>query len=309
MPRTAFVYHDNYDLQFGDHVFPSVKYKMLRDRLISEGFLAAADFHQPEPATDEDLELVHTPDWVRKLKTGTLSYGEIMKLEIPYSQAVVKAFWLAAGGTILASRLALRHGVGFNIGGGFHHAFAGHGEGFCAIHDVAVAIRRLQKDGLIERAMVVDCDVHHGNGTAGIFAGDRSVFTMSIHQFNNYPDIKPPSTIDIHLDDGTGDSDYLKRLSDAVSLSVPGFKPDMLFYVAGADPFAQDQLGGLNLTFEGLKARDQVVFENALRCRVPVVVTLAGGYAINVNDTITIHRNTAEMGECALKDIGYDPRS
>jgi acetoin utilization deacetylase AcuC-like enzyme len=308
MPRTAFVYHDGYDLQFGDHVFPSVKYKMLRDRLVAEGFLDVADFYQPESATDEDLELVHTADWVRKLKTGTLSYGEIMKLEIPYSQAVVKAFWLAAGGTILASKLALEHGVGFNIGGGFHHAFAAHGEGFCAIHDVAVAIRRLQKDGLIERAMVVDCDVHHGNGTAAIFAGDRSVFTMSIHQFNNYPDIKPPSTIDIHLDDGTGDSDYLRRLSDAVSLSVPGFKPDMLFYVAGADPFAQDQLGGLNLTFEGLKARDQLVFENALRCRVPVVVTLAGGYAINVDDTITIHHNTAEMGECVLKDMGYEPR-
>lgn len=305
MPRTAFVYHDGYDLQFGDHVFPSVKYKMLRDRLIAEQFLTAADFHQPESATDEDLMLAHTPEWVKKLKTGTISYAEIMKLEIPYSQAVVKAFWLAAGGTILAARLALRHGVGFNIGGGFHHAFPNYGEGFCAIHDVAVAIRRLQQDGVIERAMVVDCDVHHGNGTAAIFAGDRSVFTMSIHQFNNYPDIKPPSTIDIHLDDGTGDSDYLRRLSEAVGLAVPGFKPQLLFYVAGADPYAQDQLGGLNLTFDGLRERDRLVIETSLRSRVPVVVTLAGGYAIDVNDTITIHRNTAEMAECVLKDIGY----
>lgn len=169
MSRVALVYHDGYDLHFGDHVFPSVKYRLIRERLIGSGFAKPEEIHQPEPASDEDVLLVHTPEWVKGLKTGTLSYAQILRLEVPYSQQMVRAFWLAAGGTTLAARLALRQGVGFNIGGGFHHAFPDHGEGFCAIHDVAIAIRKLQREGVIRRAMVVDCDVHHGNGTAAIF--------------------------------------------------------------------------------------------------------------------------------------------
>src|ERR1044072_304640 len=188
---------------------------------------------------------------------------------------MVEAYWLAAGGTSLASRLALREGFGFNIGGGFHHAFPGHGEGFCAINDIAVAIRRLQRDGAIRRAMVVDCDVHHGNGTAAIFAGDQSVFTLSIHQFNNYPTEKPPSSLDIHLADGIGDTEYLHRLANGYRAAVALVKPQLVVYVAGTDPFYEDQLGGLNLSFEGLKERDRLVIWTALTHQVPVAIVLA----------------------------------
>jgi acetoin utilization deacetylase AcuC-like enzyme len=200
----------------------------------------------------------------------------------------------------LASRLALSDRIGFNLSGGFHHAFAGHGEGFCAIHDVAIAIRKLQSEKLIERAMVVDCDVHHGNGTAGIFTGDRTVLTLSIHQFNNYPSDKPASTIDIHLPDGTGDEEYLKRLSDALRVTIGGFRPQLLMYVAGADPYEQDVLGGLSLTMDGLKRRDSLVLETALAAHAAVAITLAGGYAADVRDTVNIHCNTVRAAQEAL---------
>lgn len=302
------VYHEGYDLNLGDHVFPSQKFKLVRSRLLREGLAEPDDFVEPEPATDEDILLVHTPDWIRKLKTGTLTYRDIVTLEIPYSQQMVRAFWLAAGGGILAARLALQHGIGFNIGGGFHHAFAGHGEGFCAINDIAIAIRRLLADGRIRKAMVVDCDVHQGNGTAAIFAGDESVFTISIHQFNNYPSVKPPSTVDIHLPDGVSDQEYLNRLRDPYSTALTGFLPELLIYVAGADPYFGDQLGGLSLTLEGLKERDRMVMETALKYRVPVVVVFAGGYALQLADTITIHTNTALAAAEVLKDTGWHGR-
>ena len=206
---------------------------------------------------------------------------------------------------MLSARLALEQGVGFNIGGGFHHAFPGHGEGFCAIHDVAVAVRKLQQSGAIERAMVVDCDVHHGNGTAGIFSHDPTVFTLSIHQFDNYPEVKPPSTVDIHLADGVEDAEYLSKLRQPYETGLQDFRPQILMYVAGADPYRQDQLGGLSLTIEGLKARDQMVIGAALRLGVPVVVTLAGGYAVNVEDTVRIHVNTALAARDELARVDW----
>jgi acetoin utilization deacetylase AcuC-like enzyme len=288
------VYHEGYDLNLGAHVFPSCKYRMIRDRMLQEGFATTADIVQPEAASDEDILRVHDAAWVMRLKSGTLSFLELHQLEIPYSQEMVEAFWLAAGGTTLAAKLALKDGIGFNIGGGFHHAFPGHGEGFCAIHDVAVAIRTLQSEGLIERAMVVDTDVHHGNGTAGIFAIDPTVFTLSIHQLNNYPSEKPESNIDVNLDDGTGDEEYLKRLGAACEDAFQQFTPQLLMYVAGADPYREDQLGGLSLSMEGLKARDQLVFDVARKREIPVAVSLAGGYAREVQDTVTIHVNTAK---------------
>lgn len=297
MPRIALVYHDGYDLQFGDHVFPSIKYKLIREQLMEDGLATPSCFHRPEPASDEDIALAHAPEWVQKLKKGTLSYGEILKLEIPYSQRIVRAFWLAAGGTVLAARLAREHGVGFNIGGGFHHAFAAHGEGFCAINDVAIAARRMIADGVIERAMVIDCDVHHGNGTAAIFYNDPQVFTLSIHQFANYPDLKPPSNLDIHLADATGDAEYLAKLEQGALGAIESFHPQMIFYVAGADPYREDQLGGLDLTMDGLKARDRLVMRLALERGIPVVVTLAGGYAVKLEDTVRIQANTALVAE------------
>jgi len=318
------VYSDAYYLPIGDHVFPAEKYRRIRDRLISDKIAEPTDFLEPEPATDQDILLVHKPEYVQKLRAGTLSPREEMEMEVPYSRDLVEAFWLSAGGSILAARQALADGVGISIGGGFHHAFPDHGEGFCMIHDVAVAIRRLQRDDKIRTAMTLDCDVHQGNGTASIFAGTRmasallpsssvstvqqpegaprggkmrgahagDVFTISLHQHNNYPLWKPPSSIDVDLPDGCGDADYLAWLDNALSSGLRQFEPDLLCYVAGADPYREDQLGGLDLTIEGLKKRDELVFRVARARDLPVMVTFAGGYAQNVEDTVTIHSNT-----------------
>jgi acetoin utilization deacetylase AcuC-like enzyme len=286
------VYHEGYDLNLGEHVFPSQKFHLIAQTLLREGIAGSEDFLTPDFAADEDILRVHTSEWVHKLKTGTLTASEIMKLEIPYSREAVEACWLAAGGSILAGQSALRDGFGCNLGGGFHHAYPGHGEGFCAIHDVAVAVRRLQYDGAIRKAMVVDTDVHQGNGTAAIFADDVSVFTLSIHQENNYPAYKPPSDVDLEMADRVDDDEYLAALIPAVRAALDEFRPEIVFYVGGADPFCEDQLGGLSLTKSGLKTRDRMVFEEARRRGIPVATTLAGGYAQRVEDTIRIHVNT-----------------
>src|SRR6266513_2094556 len=286
------VYHERYDLNLGPHVFPSQKFRLIHEMLLREGIATPQDFLRPDPASDEDILRVHTPDWVHKLKTGALTAGEVMLLEVPYSPELVEAVWLAAGGTILAARSALGDGFGSNLSGGFHHAYPGHGEGFCAIHDVAVAIRKLQADGLVKKAIVVDTDVHHGNGTAAIFRNDPTVFTISIHQENNYPAHKPPSSIDLNMADRADDDEYLGALIPAVQKALDEFQPEILFYVGGADPYCEDQLGGLSLTKEGLKQRDRQVFEEARRRRIPVATTLAGGYARRVEDTVRIHVNT-----------------
>jgi acetoin utilization deacetylase AcuC-like enzyme len=312
------IYNDDYYLPIGQHVFPAEKYRRVQRRLIEDGIADASDFITPEPASDRDILLVHTPAYVNKLKTGTLSATEEMQLEVPFSPELVRAFWLAAGGSILAAQHALEDRVAVNIGGGFHHAFPDHGEGFCMIHDVAVAIRRMQRDGKIRTAMTVDCDVHHGNGTAAIFAGTRTaseplpssapatlgraalmrgahagdVFTISLHQENNYPAWKPPSSIDVDLPDGITDSDYLAWLDNALSSGLRQFTPDLICYIAGADPYREDQLGGLSLTIEGLKNRDELVFRAAKAKGIPVMVTYAGGYAYKIDDTVAIHCNT-----------------
>jgi acetoin utilization deacetylase AcuC-like enzyme len=286
------VYHPRYDLNLGAHVFPSQKFRLIAEKLRSAEIADASDFVEPQPASDEDLLRVHTSSWVHKLKTGTLSASEIMKLEVPYSPELAEAVWLAAGGTILAAKSALKDGFGSNLSGGFHHAYANHGEGFCAIHDVAVAVRRLQGDGDIKTAMIVDTDVHHGNGTAAIFADDPSVFTLSIHQLNNYPAHKPPSNVDLNMADGVEDDEYLAALIPAVQKHLDEFHSDMLFYVGGADPYEEDQLGGLMLTQQGLKRRDREVFEAARSRGIPVTTALAGGYARRVEDTVLIHVNT-----------------
>jgi len=286
------IYHENYDLNLGPHVFPSQKFRLIAEKLKSDQIAQDSDFLRANPAADTDILRVHTTDWVSKLKTATLTASDIMKLEVPYSAALVRAFWLAAGGTILAAQSAMKDGFGCNLGGGFHHAHPNHGEGFCAIHDVAVAIRHLQSTGARKRAMVVDTDVHHGNGTAAIFAKDESVFTLSIHQMNNYPAYKPPSTLDINLEDNVEDQEYLSLLLPAVHQWLERFQPEILFYVGGADPYREDQLGGLSLTLAGLKQRDAGVFAEARRRNIPVVTTLAGGYARRLQDTIQIHVNT-----------------
>ena len=314
------VYSDDYYLPIGAHIFPSDKYSRVHHELIETGVAEASDFVTPRPATHEDVLLVHTPQYVHKLRTGTLSPKEELEMEVPYSPELVRAFWLLAGGSILAADHALKERVGFSVGGGFHHAFPDHGEGFCMIHDVAIAIRRMQHDHKITRAMTLDCDVHQGNGTAFIFAGPRvpkaplpstggptwnpaeptqardsqpcDVFTISLHQENNYPAWKPHSSIDVNLPDEIGDDDYLAWLDNALSSGLRMFEPDLLCYIAGADPYREDQLGGLSLTIEGLKRRDEFVFRVARARDIPVMVTLAGGYAVRLEDTITIHCNT-----------------
>jgi acetoin utilization deacetylase AcuC-like enzyme len=286
------VYHDGYDLKLGPHVFPSQKFRMIRDDLLARGLAGPEDFVTPALANDEDVLRVHSRGYVKKLKNGTLSYDEIARMEVPYSLALVDAVWLAAGGSILAGQLGLRDGYAANIGGGFHHAYPDHGEGFCVLHDVAIAIRRLQYDGAIERAMVVDTDVHQGNGTAAIFAHDETVFTFSIHQENNYPHPKPPSTLDVNLRDGVGDDEYLAILDENLHQAFQDFAPQIVFYIAGADPYREDQLGGLRLTMEGLRKRDDLVFDYAQRYRAPAVITMAGGYARDVCDTVRIQAET-----------------
>jgi acetoin utilization deacetylase AcuC-like enzyme len=301
------VYHDRYDLHLGAHVFPSQKFRWLRERLLRDGFASPEDFVEPAPASDDDVRLVHDALWVKKLRTGTLTYQDILKLEIPYSRHMVEAFWLAAGGTTLAARDAVERGIGFNVGGGFHHGFPDHGEGFCAINDIAIAVRRLQQDGAIRKAMVVDTDVHQGNGTATVFANDPSVFTLSIHQFNNYPTEKPPSSLDVHLADGIGDAEYIHRLGNAYRAALGIFEPDLILFVSGADAFQEDQLGGLALTFNGLEERDRLVVWTALQRRIPVAIVLAGGYAENVEDTISIHASTARVADDVLRKVSWPP--
>ena len=286
------VYHPRYDLNLGAHVFPSQKFRMIYETLLREKIAAPEDFLEPPPASDDDVLRVHTAEYVEKLKGGTLSPSELMRLEIPWSPEMVQACWLAAGGSLLAGRSALRDGFAANIGGGFHHAHPGHGEGFCAIHDVAIAIRRLQRDGAIATAMVVDTDVHQGNGTAAIFRNDSSVFTLSIHQEDNYPMPKPPSDIDINLPDGIEDDEYLAILEAHLLKALEFITPDLMFYVGGADPYCEDQLGGLNLTKAGLRRRDTMVMDHAHRRGIPVAITLAGGYARRVEDTVQIHVGT-----------------
>ena len=313
------VYSEKYFLPIGEHVFRADKFRLIRERLLQQGQAEESDFVAPKPAKEEDALLVHSAHYMSKLMEGSLSVREELQMEIPYSPQVVDAFMLHTGGSILAAQLALKDGAAINVGGGFHHAFPDHGEGFCMLHDFAIAIRKMQKAGAILRAMTIDCDVHQGNGTAVIFsdptarrnvlpsgsasavasmgtngteASSKDVFTISLHQENNYPSWKPPSSIDVNLPDGCGDTEYLAWLDNAVSSGLRQFEPDLICYVAGADPYCEDQLGGLNLSLEGLKARDELVFRAARTHNIPVMVTFAGGYANRVEDTITIHCNT-----------------
>jgi acetoin utilization deacetylase AcuC-like enzyme len=307
----SFVYSPRYHIDLGTHVFPTIKYRLLHDLLVARHLAASEDFVEPEPASWEDLASVHTAEYLDKVRHGTLSEDEQTQLEVRWSPAVVEGFRLMAGGTKLAAHLALAspsaaerpggerpsslrtQGVGIHLGGGFHHACEDHGEGFCLFNDVAVAIRLLRRGRRISRAAVVDCDVHHGNGTACIFVGDRSVFTFSIDQAQNYPAFKPRGSLDIHLPDYADDESYLRHLAGALP-RVFASAPDIVFYLAGADPYERDQLGGLSLTKEGLRRRDRMVLKAARDLAVPVVITLAGGYAHRVEDTVEIHAATVE---------------
>jgi len=292
MPFPRIVYSKDYHVDIGQHVFPTVKYRLIRQRLIEEGGLGEADFAVPEPASDEDLLLVHEKQYIEKLKKGNLSPEEILTLELPFSRELVKASYICVGGTMLASKIALEEGMGLHLGGGFHHAFPDHGEGFCVFNDIAVAIRKMQKDNKIKRVFIIDCDLHQGNGTAFIFSKDKTVFTFSIHQENNYPFLKPPSDLDIGLRDKARDDEYIDNLKRHVPVIISDFKPDLIMYVAGADPYKNDMIGNLALTIDGLRKRDKFILNTAKNYDIPVSCVLAGGYARDYMDTVSIHYNT-----------------
>ena len=290
MPR--YVHSPHYRVDIGPHVFPTAKYDLLRARLIADHGANDADFLEPEPAGAGEILLVHTPAYYEACRDNTLTIDQQMRMELPWSPELFDAAARCVRGSIMAARLAMDHGAGLHVGGGFHHAFADHGEGFCVFNDPACAVRRLQFEGRIERALVADVDLHQGNGTAAIFAGDPGVATFSIHQELLYPFPKPPSTVDIGLAPGTDDDTYLRLLHDRLAPLLDGHRPDLLVYVAGADPYREDQLGALGLTIEGLRRRDAFVAELCRERDLPVMVVLAGGYARSVEDTVAIHLGT-----------------
>jgi acetoin utilization deacetylase AcuC-like enzyme len=290
--RAAVVCSPEYACDIGSHVFPIEKYRGVREALIASGHVAEEDFLEPSAAPRDDLLLVHTAEYLDDLYALRWT-ARTRTSELPLSAAIVRAYVLAAGGTTLAARAAMADGIGVHIGGGFHHAFADLAAGFCYINDLAVAARVLQRDGVITRVAVVDCDVHQGNGTARIFQNDSSVFTFSIHQEHLYP-IKERGDLDVGLDNGAGDDAFNRPLAAALE-QVWAHAPDLVLYQAGADPFEDDQLGGLKLTHAGLAARDRLVLEGCATRGLPVVVTLGGGYARRLEDTVRIHATTCRV--------------
>ena len=286
-------YTPRYYADIGDgHIFPIRKFELVRDRLLAGGTLHPGELIEPERATVEEALLVHTDDYVSRLCNGALTPKELRRLGLPWSKSLVRRSFYATGGTIAAARTALVDGYGSNLAGGTHHSFADRGEGFCVLNDVAVAIRVLRKEGLIRRAAIVDCDVHQGNGTATIFADDEDTFTFSIHGANNYPLFKARSNLDVELPDGTTDEEYLNVLNQDLPSVFDVADPEIVFYLAGADPYVDDKLGRLALTIDGLRRRDACVLRECYEREIPVVTVMSGGYAKDIDDTVEIHCNT-----------------
>ncbi len=286
-------YSDRYVLALPRaHAFPMQKYAALRDRLVAEGTLRATDVTEPAPVGRDTILLAHTADYHDRFVAGQLTRPEQLRLGVPWSETLVGRARVSVGGTLAAAHAALENGVAANLGGGTHHAFADHGEGFCVFNDIAIAIRALRATGRIGCAAVVDCDVHHGNGTAAIFAADPATYTLSLHSARNYPALKPPSTVDVAFPDRTGDAAYLTALERELTRLFAAFAPDIVFYQAGVDPYHDDRLGRLALTLDGLRSRDELVLSACWRRGIPCVITLGGGYARDVNDTVEAHCNT-----------------
>jgi len=276
------------------HVFPIRKFELVRDKLLAEGTLEPAELIEPAPAPLDDVLLVHTDDYVSRLCNGKLTPKEVRRLGLPWSESLVQRSFYAVGGTLAATRASLAEGYSSNLAGGTHHSFSDRGEGFCVLNDVAVAIRAMRARRLIRRAAIVDCDVHQGNGTATIFAGDNDTFTFSIHGANNYPLFKAQSTLDVELPDGTSDTEYLETLACHLP-TVFDSDPEIVFYLAGADPYKGDKLGRLALSIDGLRERDAYVLRECYGREIPVVTVMSGGYGKDINDTIEIHCNTIRM--------------
>ena len=286
-------YSDTFVLPLPEgHRFPMAKYAGLRAALLEQGIVEAHDLDEAPQAAWEDLALVHTPDYLAAMAEGTLASEAVRRIGFPWSPQMLERARRSVGATVAASRVAMAEGCAANLAGGTHHSFADRGEGYCVFNDVAVATRVLQRDGVVKRVVVIDCDVHQGNGTAAIFAGDPDVFTFSMHGARNYPFKKEVSDLDVELDDHTGDEPYLEQLAHALDVVFDRQQPDAAFYLAGADPYEGDRLGRLKLTIDGLRQRDELVLSRCRNLGVPVVITMSGGYANDVNAIVTIHANT-----------------
>ncbi|CAN5880102.1 histone deacetylase [soil metagenome] len=277
------------------HRFPVAKYAMLRDRVLADGSVAPEQMRDPPAASDDELLLAHTADYVARFNAGMLEPAEVRRIGLPWSEALVERSRRAVGGTIAAARHALSHGIAMNLAGGTHHAFADHGEGFCVYNDIAIAIRGVQRDRLIGRAAIIDLDVHQGNGTHAILGGDEHIFTFSMHGGKNFPFHKVSGSLDIELADGTQDDEYLTQLSDVLPAIIARAAPDIVFYIAGADPHECDALGRLSLTFAGLARRDAYVLTQCRDVGIPVAITIGGGYGRRIEDTVSIHAETARI--------------
>jgi acetoin utilization deacetylase AcuC-like enzyme len=286
---------DQFDMPLPEgHPFPRGKYSGLFARVAASGLVHPEEVVVPSAVRDEDLLRVHDPDYVRRMSNGELTDAEVRRLGFPWSPELVHRSRRTTGGTLEACREAMRAGWGINLAGGTHHAFADRGEGYCLFNDVAVAIRALQAEGLLRRAVIVDADVHQGNGSAAIFAADPSVYTFSIHNGKNYPLKKEVSDLDIELNDGAGDDEFLEGLARGLNQAIPQARADLLVYLAGADPFWDDRFGRLKLTKAGLAERDRMVFDHAEAAGLPVAIAMAGGYSRNLDDLIDIHFQTVE---------------
>ena len=291
-------YCDHFVLSLPEgHRFPMEKYRLLRERVLASGAVRPEELRVPEPASEEEILRVHEAEYLRRVMTGGLDRAELRRIGFPWSPAMVERSRRSAGGTIAACREALANGVAVNLAGGTHHAFPDHGEGYCVLNDAAIAARAMQAEGRAARVVILDCDVHQGNGTAAVFRGDPTVFTFSIHGRRNFPFRKQRSDLDVELEDGAGDGEYLPALEEALEHALGhhgGAGADLAIYVSGADPHERDRLGRLRLTRDGLRARDRMVLERCRRAGLPVAVVMAGGYGADVRETVEIHLQTVQ---------------
>lgn len=278
-----------------DHRFPMAKYRLLRERILAEGIVAPDDLRIPDAATDDQLLLAHDADYLEKVKSGGLSAREQRRIGFPWSLPMVERSRRSVGATIAACRAALAEGVAVNLAGGTHHACRDHGEGYCVFNDSAVAARVMQREERVRRVVVLDCDVHQGNGTAQILQGDRSIFTFSVHGAKNFPFRKETSDLDLELPDGTGDAAYLDAVEEGARRAIAVTNADLALYLAGADPYSGDRLGRMAVSVAGLAERDRIIFNLCRENGLPVAVSMAGGYAPDVADIVAIHTQTIRL--------------
>lgn len=296
-------FYDNFQLPLPpEHRFPVPKYPGLRQRLLETGVLSTADLHNPDPATEEQLLLVHTREYVEKILQGTIDERQMRRIGFPWSPGLVERSRRSVGATIAVCRAALEEGIAASLAGGTHHAYPDHGEGYCVFNDVAVAVRTMQQEQRISRALVIDLDVHQGNGTAAIFSDDPSIFTFSVHGQKNFPFHKEVSDLDIALPDNSGDDIYLDAVRVGLRQALSSISADLAIYLAGADPFADDRFGRMAVSKTGLAQRDQLVFEGCLQLGLPVALVMSGGYARNVEDIVDIHTETIRQAAAAWND-------